>query len=333
MKHMFVFISIEGCDPMSASLKFEPISVKSTLNRVKAISMPFTWSINPYRGCQHGCSFCYARSTHSFLGLDTDESFQKDIKIKQNAPEILEKQILNLLKKQKHKPMGRVAIGTATDPYQPIEAKTLLTRQILEVLVRYQIPTTLTTRSPLVLRDIDLFQKLPDFSVNVSLSTMDTSIIKSLEPATSYPIQRMNMVKELKQAGITSGIFLAPILPYLGDQEEALAELIQAAAEHQARYVMPSFLRLSTPDVKQWFFQVLHEKYPKLISIYGSLYHQSASLPKWYKEAKMKKISELLKKYHIPEKEMSNFTTPTAKLVPFPDPAAVDDPIQLSFSF
>ncbi len=318
---------------MTASLQFENVTVKTTLNRVRAVSMPFTWSINPYRGCQHGCSFCYARSTHSFLGLDTDDSFQKDIKIKTNAPDVLEKQLIKLLKQQHRHPIGRIAIGTATDPYQPIEAKTLLTRQILEVLVQYQMPATLTTRSPLVLRDIDLLQKLPDFSVNVSLSTMETSIIKALEPATSYPLQRMNIVKSLHLAGIRSGIFLAPLLPYLGDQEPALNELFQAAAEHKAQYVMPSFLRLSTPDVKQWFFQTLKETYPKLVSIYGSLYHHSSTLPTWYRDAKRKTISALLQKYHLAEKEISNVTTPHAKLISFPDHISEPEPVQLSFNF
>ncbi|WP_228268274.1 SPL family radical SAM protein, partial [Klebsiella pneumoniae] len=141
--------------------------------------MPFSWSINPYRGCFHGCSFCYARATHRFLDMKADDSFQNHIFVKSNAAESLEKQLEKLAKKYGRNPdvlaqqVGLVAIGTATDPYQPVEGKAKLTRECLKVLAKYQVPTTITTRSPLVLRDLDLLRQMPIVSINVSISTLD----------------------------------------------------------------------------------------------------------------------------------------------------------------
>lgn len=328
---MCSYIDIKDVNRMANHPNFEPISVKSTLNKVRAVSMPFDWSINPYRGCQHGCSFCYARSTHAFLGLETNDSFQNEIKVKENAAEVLEKQIATLFKQ--HKSIGRIAIGTATDPYQPIESSAKLTRRILEVLAHFQVPTTITTRSPLIIRDTDLLCQIPEISVNISLSTLDATIINALEPATSHPKQRLKTVQTLNQEGVSCGIFLAPLLPYLGDQEPLLSEFFHAASEHLACFVMPSFLRLGSPDVKQWFFQTLSKTYPKLTSIYGSLYHNRTSLPSWYKEAKSKQISMLLKKYRLSQREM----VPKSTLIynnhsPFIQ-AQTEQPEQLSFNF
>jgi DNA repair photolyase len=303
-------------------IQYESIQSKTILNRVSAPSMPFEWSINPYRGCQHGCSFCYARATHSFLGMETDDTFQNHILIKSNAAEALRDQLNKAVRSRKGiKNFGRIAIGTATDPYQPVEAKSLLTRQCLEVLAEYKIPTSITTRSPLILRDIDLLKQIPITSINLSVNTVNPTIWKNLEPSTPSPEKRLETVRNLVDEGIRSGIFLAPILPLLTDSVQELSAAIEAAAKHKSQFVMPSYLRLSTSEVKVWFFQTMEQHYPNLVQRYGELYHHSAYLPRYYREATMKTIHTLLDKNGISALERTN------------SPEVKKEPVQLSFSF
>lgn len=278
-------------------IQYEPMQAKTILNPVKAPSMPFDWSINPYRGCQHGCSFCYARSTHSFLGVEADDTFQRHIFLKQSAPDILREQLRKRMRSRKAAELGQIAIGTATDPYQQVEAKALLTRGCLEVLAEFQAPVTITTRSPLILRDLDLLKTLKHVSVNISVSTLNNTVWKQFEPSTPSPAQRLRTVRELNEAGIPTGIFAAPILPHITDGEADLSELIQAAADAGSRFVMPSYLRLSTREVKVWFFQTLRQHYPQLAGVYADMYHASSSTPAHYKAPKMKLIDQLLQKH------------------------------------
>ncbi|MBO8171576.1 MAG: radical SAM protein [Bacillaceae bacterium] len=260
-----------------APKQFEKIESKQVMNRVQAPSMPFDWSINPYRGCTHGCSFCYARATHSFLGMEADDTFQNHILLKMNAPEALEKQLERMARRfggnerELGIHVGLVAIGTATDPYQPVEGRAQITRECLKILARYQIPTTITTRSPLILRDLDILKEMWVTSVNISINTLNRDIWKSLEPASPFPLKRMETVQELVENGIHTGIFLAPIMPYLTDSTRDLYQVIEAAQRHRARFVMPSILRLA-PEVKVWFFQVLSRSYPHLKEKYARLY-------------------------------------------------------------
>lgn len=284
-----------------ARIQYEPITCKTILNEVKAPSMPFEKSINPYRGCQHGCSFCYARSTHSFLGLEADDSFQNHILLKANAAEALEQQVKRAARSGK--PIGRIAIGTATDPYQPIEAKMQLTRQCLEVLAKHRLPTSITTRSPLILRDLDLLKEIPITSVNISISTLDRGVWRNLEPATPFPMKRLETVQRLTEAGVPAGIFMAPILPLLTDRLEDLTELIEQAVAHKAQFVMASYLRLSTSAVKVWFFETLRRHYPELVPAYADMYAGSAKAPRHYREPVQAAIHSLLTRHGLHAKE------------------------------
>ncbi|MDF2959350.1 MAG: radical protein [Paenibacillus sp.] len=278
-----------------SGIQYEPMQAKTILNPVKAPSMPFDWSINPYRGCQHGCSFCYARSTHSFLGEEADDAFQSHIFLKSDAPAVLRGQIEKRLRgKKPNRDWGQVAIGTATDPYQQIESKAMLTRGCLEVLAEFQIPVTITTRSPLILRDLDILHKLPLITVNISISTLNNSIWRHFEPSTPSPAQRLQTVERLRKEGIPAGIFVAPILPYITDGEVALDELVKAAADAGAQFIMPSYLRLSTSAVKVWFFQTLQQHYPQLMENYAQLYHASAYAPSAYRDPVMRYMDGLL---------------------------------------
>lgn len=258
----------------------EPLAAKTILNRVNAPDMPFDWSINPYRGCQHGCSFCYARRTHTFLGQPADDTFQRHIYWKAGAKDILLRQLDRMAR------LGRlpdyVAIGTATDPYQPLEAKAKLTRGCIEALAEYGVPFSLTTRSPLVLRDLDILRGAPVRSVNISLHTLDATIWRRFEPASPAPRRRLEAIGRLADAGIPVTVFAAPMLPYLTDSREAAAELAEACRRRGAGRAMVDYLRLASPEVKQWFFSVLGRHYPALAPVYGNLYYRRASLPEGY---------------------------------------------------
>jgi DNA repair photolyase len=271
-------------------IRYEPIRPKTVLNPVKAPSMPFDWSINPYRGCQHGCSFCYARSTHAFIGETADDAFQKHIFWKQDAPSVLRAQ----MKRMAGRLPSHVAIGTATDPYQQLEGKSRLTRSCLEVLAEFGVPASITTRSPLVLRDLDLLLRMPGSSVNISIHTLDPDVWRTFEPSTPAPRLRLDTVRRLNEAGIRAGVFMAPILPYISDDSESVEALLSGCAKAKAAFVMPSFLRLSTPEVKSWFFQALRENYPSLTEAYGSLYWRSGYVPDSYKRPLHERIRKQL---------------------------------------
>lgn len=290
---------------MKRHIQYEPMPVKTLLNPVKAPSMPFEWSINPYRGCQHGCAFCYARATHSFLGVEADDTFQNRIFLKQNAPEALRRQLDKMSRSRKGlSGIGRIAIGTATDPYQQAEAAEKLTRQCLEVLAEYSVPVSITTRSPLILRDMDLLRRLPGVSVNMSIGTLRSDVWRDFEPTTPSPGKRLETVKRLHDEGIDANVFIAPILPYLSDSADDLRDLIEAIAECRPRSVMSSFLRLSTQEVKVWFFRALHSKYPHLTETYAGLYRGIAYAPDDYRTPIKQTIRRLLEQYGLRDAEM-----------------------------
>lgn len=290
---------------------YEEMTVKQTMNRVTEPRMPFEWSINPYRGCIHGCSFCYARSTHSFLGMEVDDSFQNHIFLKTNAAEALEAQLLRKLRKhggnlsRLAEDLGEVAIGTATDPYQPLEGKVQLTRECLKILSKYQVPTSITTRSPLILRDLDLLTEMNITSINISLNTLNEEFCRMIEPATPLPRKRLETVQQLVNHGLTAGIFIAPILPKLTDSTDQLEELVREAKAHQAMYAVPSVLRLK-PGVKSWYFKTLETCAPDLLAAYAKQY-QTAYPSHTYVEALMTRVYSILEAYdlpsHIPERE------------------------------
>jgi DNA repair photolyase len=253
------------------------IRVKTALNRVQG--MPFRWSLNPYRGCRHGCAYCYARVTHTYFDLDPGPDFERVIFVKVNLPEVLRAELSRPGWKGE-----RVAVGTATDPYQPAEARYLITRRCLEVFARRANPCSVTTKGTLVVRDIDLFQelaRLTDFAVNVSLITLDAAVWRRLEPRTPPPASRLRAVERLAAAGIRVNIFLAPILPGLTDRPEQLAAVVRAAADHGAAGVYPGVLRLG-PGVKEVFLTAVSRHFPSLRAFYEGLYGRDSMPPARY---------------------------------------------------
>ncbi|PYI51402.1 SPL family radical SAM protein [Paenibacillus flagellatus] len=289
---------------MKRNIRYENMPVKTVLNAVKTQSMPFEWSINPYRGCQHGCAFCYARATHAFLGVEADDTFQNRIFMKTNAAEALREQLAKMARSRKGlKGAGRIAIGTATDPYQQVEGSAMLTRRCLEVLAEFPVPVSITTRSPLILRDLDLLRRLPGLTVNMSIGTLRSDIWRDFEPSTPSPRQRLETVARLREEGIAVGVFVAPILPLLSDGEDDLQALVEALAECRPDFVMSSFLRLNKPEVKLWFFRVLREKHPHLTETYASMYRGSTYAPEAYRAPVKHTIRALLDRYGLPAAE------------------------------
>lgn len=254
-------------DRRSGKIVCVEIEAKSILNRVAG--MPFAWSINPYRGCYHACAFCYARRTHGYFELDGVAEWGSRLYAKVNAPAVLRAELARPSWRG-----GEVAIGTATDPYQPIEGKYRLTRGILAEFVRVPSPVHITTRSPLALRDIDVMQELAaraEFSISLSLPTLDAELARKIEPGVAPPRKRLAALERLAGAGIRAGIAVAPILPNLTDDPNALRALLSAAHDSGANFVWHNLLNLG--DVaRDSFFALLDSEYPQLSESYRAWY-------------------------------------------------------------
>jgi DNA repair photolyase len=243
------------------------IQTKSVLNRVQG--MPFAWSINPYRGCQHGCHFCYARRTHWFLDQDGVNGWSTRIFAKVNAPEILRRELAHPSWKREE-----VHIGTATDPYQPAEGTYRLTRQILEALCDFRTPANIVTRSTMVVRDRDILRQLadgPGGMVCFSIATLDPTLAREIEPDVPPPQRRLEALRTLVEAGIPAGVLLAPVLPWITDRPDQLSAVVEAARAHGASSLWTNTLHLG--DVtRQSFFQYLEHRRPELVAQYNKLY-------------------------------------------------------------
>lgn len=265
--------------PKGVPREYVEIRVRSVLNRVRG--MPFRWSINPYRGCAHACVFCYARRTHGFLEEDGIHGWSNRIFVKVNAPEVLRAELLHPAWKREE-----VAIGTATDPYQPIEGRYRITRQILEALCDARTPVSLVTRSPLILRDLDVLLALHQrarVTVWVSIATLDEPLSRAIEPGVAPPHQRLRTVARLSAVGLAVGVLVAPILPGLTDAPETLEAVIRVARDHGARFLGHSVLNLGEV-AREAFFQFLQEHHPELGALYERLYPRKYA-PRAYVDA------------------------------------------------
>jgi DNA repair photolyase len=249
------------------------IQARSALNAVEG--MPFKWSLNPYKGCRHACSYCYARAYHQFLDL-APSSFENQLFVKTNVAEVLRAEL--------RRPSWRgesVAIGTATDPYQPLESQYRLTRGCLEAFAEVDNPISITTKGTLVRRDVDILADMAsrtEVVVNVSLISLDAELLRKLEPGAPAPARRLETIERLSAAGVPVSVFLAPILPGITDDPTALKNLVRAAAEHGASDAWTGALRLAD-GVRDHFMQFLEEELPGMVPVYSELYGGRAYLP------------------------------------------------------
>lgn len=242
---------------------------KSVLNRVEG--MPFKWSINPYSGCAHACTYCYARAFYIRADRGSPSDFDQIIYVKSNAPDLLRTELARRTWRRE-----LVVVGAATDPYQPAEARFRVTRGVLEALHEYRTPVSIITKGPLVLRDLDLLSSLDraaGLDINVTVPTLDENAWRRLEPHAPPPRARLEAVRRLNAAGIRTGVFMAPILPGISDDEASVRALMEAAADAGAPYVVPITLRLG-PDVREWFLPHLSRHFPHLTLQYCRLFQR-----------------------------------------------------------
>ena len=290
-------LAANGCSASDGHLvEFRTLPVRSLLNKsVSRRGLPFRWSINPYRGCEFGCRYCYARYTHEFMELRDPADFEHKIFVKQSAAWLLHQELRSLNRGE------QIAIGTATDPYQPIERRAEVTRGILEVLAEHRgFGIGIVTKSTLIERDIDLLQRIAahnDLSLHITITTHDARLARILEPRAPRPDLRFRTVRRLREAGLRTGIMCSPIMPGITDDARSLDTMARKAHEVNASFFVanPLFLK---PCSKSTFLAFVHEHFPQLDATYAKRYEKA-----FVSSAYQKRIGELVaavqKKYRL----------------------------------
>jgi DNA repair photolyase len=277
-------------------VEYFTLPVRSLLNRCTAVRMPFTWTINPYRGCEFACKYCYARYTHEFMEMREGVDFERKIYVKQHAADLLRQELRQV------KTGEEIAIGTATDPYQPAERSYEITRAILEELSRhrgYQIG--IVTKSNLVVRDTALLKELSEHNqvfVNLTITTLNTGLARILEPRAPRPDLRLDAVRQLSQAGVSSGVICAPVMPGITDSSRDLEALVRATAEAGGKYIFANALFLK-PCSAAVFLPFLEKEFPQLAESYRQRYQNRAFLPATYRKRISELMARLRRKYNI----------------------------------
>ena len=268
---------------------YQEVTCRSALNRVKG--MPFAWTLNPYRGCTHGCHYCFARRYQSYLELDTGDEFSSVILVKVNFADVLRRELA-----RPAPPRTLIGLGTATDPYQPIEGHYRLTRRCLEALVEHSAPVGIVTKGPMVVRDLDLLVELSRraaCTVHVSVPTVDEDAWRTLEPGTAHPLQRLRAVRALSDAGVEAGVLMAPVVPGLTSQPAKIERTIKAIADHGARFCGGMVMHLEG-GTRDHFMRFLTREFPDLAPRISRLYADKHA-PKAYRD-QVHSVMELLRR-------------------------------------
>src|SRR3954452_3561156 len=298
--------SLSFAASMRVEYREEPC--RAALNRVQG--MGFKWSLNPYMGCVHQCTFCYVRAFERRAERPFDDRYGASIRVKTNIAEVLRRQ----LARPRWEP-ETVAIGAATDPYQPAEGRYRLTRACLEALRDASNPLTIITRGPLIVRDVDVLAEAArraSVSVTFSVPTLDEEIWRRTEPGTAPPRQRLRALKTLVDAGIRANVGMAPILPGLSDRPELLEQVVREAREAGACGVWANLLNLR-PGTREHFLTALAEDYPAQLPAYERLYARRAYLPAVETNPVRELIRELSRKHGIRDRR-------STRLEPGPEP-------------
>ncbi len=272
---------LPGAQRRADQARYQEVHVRSALAR--AVGMPFTWTLNPYRGCTHACEYCYARKYQRHLELGAGDEFSSVILVKTNLVEALRREVTRPAWARE-----TVAVGTATDPYQPIEGHYRLTRRSLEVLAATRTPASIVTKGPMIVRDIDVLRDVArqaDCHVYLSIPSVDQDAWGKLEPGTASPMQRLRAVRELADAGITAGVLMMPLVPGITTSRSSVERTLHAIADAGARFVGTCIARLD-PGVREHFFGFLEREYPSLVEGYGRLYARSRAEPAYAREVK-----------------------------------------------
>jgi DNA repair photolyase len=285
---------------------------RSALNRVSG--MGFDWSLNPYMGCVHRCTFCYVRAFERRADRPSDERYGRSIRVKTNVAAVLRAELARPSWRREH-----VAIGAATDPYQPAEGRFRLTRACLEALSEARNPFHVITRGPMILRDLDLLveaSRRATVSVTFSVPTLDREIWRRTEPGTAPPRQRLRALRALVDAGVKAGVGMAPILPGLSDDPALLAEVVRAAREAGATNVWANLLHLKE-GTREHFLEALARDWPEQLPRYERLYGNRAYLPKEEAEPVRAKVAELRRAHGIRDRRR-------VRLEPPPEPVQLE---------
>ncbi len=262
--------------PEAMGINFHEVRARSALNHVPGESFGFKWTINQYRGCTHACAFCFARPTHTYLGFDSGRDFEREIVVKVNVPELVRAELARPSWKRE-----LVALGTNTDPYQWVESRYRMMPEILAALEAAETPVSILTKSPLVMRDVEIFERMAraglPVSVNLSVPTVDEEVWRATEPHTPSPSARLDAVAELRRRGIDSGILIAPLMPGINDDPEQVRPIVERARKAGATFLggVALHLRGETKDV---FYAWLQTKRPDLLPKYEALYGPRAHL-------------------------------------------------------
>ena len=267
---------------------------RSALNRVRG--MPFAWSLNPYMGCAHRCTFCYVRAFEARADRPWDDRYGASVRVKTNVAEVLRRELARPSWERE-----AVAIGAATDPYQPAEGRYRLTRACIEVLGEALTPFSIITRGPMIVRDIDVLSEAAiraEVSVTFSVPTLDEEIWRRTEPGTAPPRQRLRAVKKLVDAGVKAGVGLAPILPGLSDRPELLADVVREARAAGATGIWANLLYLR-PGTREHFLTALERDWPELLPKYERLYRRGAYLQRDATEPVRERVRALARSHGI----------------------------------
>jgi len=279
------------------NIEYFTLPARSLLNRcVSRRAMPFTWTINPYRGCEFACKYCYARYTHEFMEMREGVDFERKIYVKQHAAALLRRDLRRV------KPDEAIALGTATDPYQPAERRYRVTRSILEEFSRQKgFDLGIVTKSNLVVRDLDVLCEVARhnlISIHITVTTLNIELARILEPRAPRPDLRMSAVRALRQAGLRVGVSCSPVIPGITDAAKDLEAVIRAAAEAGAEYVFanPLFLKPCSAAI---FLPFLERNFPHLAENYRQRYHHRAFLAPAYAKRLSELVRSLKAKYKI----------------------------------
>jgi len=294
------------------NVEYFTLQARSILNRCTAPRMPFTWTVNPYRGCEFACKYCYARYTHEFMEIRGSVEFERQIYVKQAVPpeanEIGEAKpgahMRELLRHdlKKVKPGEEIAIGTATDPYQPAERRYEVTRSLLEEFAQHSgFDIGIVTKSDLIVRDIDVLRRVAKNNrlfVNLTITTLDVDLARILEPRAPRPDLRLKALQVLNVSGIDAGVICAPVLPGISDSTKSLEELVRATARAGGKYIFanPLFLKPCSASV---FLPFLEKEFPQLVADYKQRFESKAFVSTAYRRRISDLMAKLRSKYGI----------------------------------
>jgi DNA repair photolyase len=315
--------ALTGAEERADRARYQQVVCRSALNRVEG--MPFRWTLNPYRGCTHGCHYCFARRYHVQFEMNADDDFASVILIKSNFVEVLRQELDRASWKRE-----RVAFGTATDPYQPIEGRCQLTRRSIEALARARTPIGLVTKGPMVVRDCDVLSELSaaaGCTVYMSVPSVDETAWRALEPGTSHPLQRLRAVRALVDAGIDAGVLMAPIVPGFSSSRSKIERTLEAIADHGARFVGCNVMHLQD-GTRTHFMKFIAREYPAMLPRLERLY-AAKHPPESYRREVRAMVGILQQRYGLTRKQDSDQAEGSAQA----DGLEATDPEQAGFAW